>query len=172
MDTTKKRVTVQIAGNTLSLVTDEPAEYVTNLAGQLDKKLSALTKNNFRISVLDAALLCALDASGEKLTADARIRTLEAQIALYEKELAALREQLSSSADTPAPADAVSPETAAISAQIRASEEGSSPEDKIRALEKYLENKKPVSSKAEAARVREEKIRYIESLLRGGSDNT
>jgi len=33
------------------------------------------------------------------------------------------------------------------------------------------ENKKPVSSKAEAARVREEKIRYIESLLRGGPDN-
>lgn len=173
MENNKKKVSVDIAGNVLTLVTDEPEEFVTLLADQLNKRLTSLTKSNFRISTLDAALLCAIESLGDKLKAEKRVRTLEAQAELYEVNLRNLREELAelrnnAENDTVSTADA---ET--ISAQLRDSSDtgvSSTPEDKIRALEKYLENKKAPDAKPDSARTREEKIRYIESLLRGSSE--
>ena len=174
MENNKKKVQVEIAGNPLSIVTDEPAEFVQLLADQLNTRLTSLTKNNFRISTLDAALLCAMEAMGDKLKAEKRVRTLEAQSELYEVNLKNLRKELAERRENSGidHAAASAAQTETISAQLRdADTQGeSSPEDKIRALEKYLENKKSADAKPSSARSREEKIRYIESLLRGNSE--
>lgn len=173
MENNKKKVSVEIAGNTLTLVTDEPEEFVDLLADQLNKRMGALTKNNFRISTLDAALLCAIESLGDKLKAEKRIRTLEAQAELYEVNLRNLREELAALKEGSEDNTNPTAEAETICAQLRASSdagEESTPEDKIRALEKYLENKKSPDAKPDSARTREEKIRYIESLLRGNTE--
>lgn len=166
---TKKRVSVEIAGNSLSLVTDEPEEFVRMIANMLDSRMSSLTKNSFRISTTDAALLCAIEALGDKLKAERKVRSLEAQNELYNvnmQNLEAELEALRASQTTDDTSSVSSAET--IGAVLRNSEESSS-EDKIRALEKYLENKKS-SDRHDSAKTREEKIRYIESLLRGNNE--
>jgi len=169
MDTnTKKRVPLDIAGTPLTIVTDEPEEFVRLLASQLDRRISSLTKNSFRISQLDASLLCALDAMGDKFKAEKRIRTLEAQAQVYEVDLENLRaeiEALKAQIGTPED-ERVMQETETISSRLRDSAQGSA-EDKVHALERYLESKKSSDAKPSSARTREEKIRYIESLLRG-----
>lgn len=173
MDNNKKKVSIEIAGNALTLVTDEPVEFVTLLADQLNKRLTSLTKNNFRISTLDAALLCAIESLGDKLKAEKRIRTLEAQAELYEVNLRNLREEIAALRDSSDDSANPTADAETISAQLRDSSDtgaDSTPEDKIRALEKYLENKKAPDAKPDSARTREEKIRYIESLLRGNSE--
>ena len=173
MNDVKKRVSVDICGNSLTLITDESEDFVSLVAETLDSKMKSLTKNNFRISSLDAALLCAIDATGDRLKSEKRIRNLEAQLALYESNIAALREQLEALSDSAsdtaaepqsAPAETFGRELGEVSGAV-------SHEDKIKALEKYLENKKNTPSVSNA-KTREEKIKYIESLLRGnGSGN-
>jgi len=168
----KKRITVEIAGNPLTLVTDESDYFVKNITDRLDARMTELTHNNLRISKLDAALLCSIDYLGEKMKADKRIRTLESQIALYEVNLKNLQDELDAAREELKRATAPAPEAhngESISDQIKEATSPSSPEDKIRALEKYLENKKS----ADAGTIpvsREDKIKYIESLLRGGNE--
>ena len=165
----KKRVSVDICGNSLTLITDENESFVSLLEDTLNEKMKALTKNNFRISTTDAALLCALDATGDRLKAEKRIRSLEAQLALYESNLASLRAELEKAGvvkedETPS----AEPAKDTISHELGEVSGASSHEDKIKALEKYLENKKTDKSSGIRSKVsREEKIRYIESLLRG-----
>lgn len=170
---TKKRVTVEIGGNSLSLVTDEPEEFVKMIGKMLDNRMSALTKNNFRISTIDASLLCAVEAIGDKLKAERRIRSLEAQLDLYKVNLSNVQNELETLKSTLQNDDSAAEEAVAsaetISAALRNNGE-SSPEDKIRALEKYLENKKSSDHRPDSAKSREEKIRYIESLLRGNDE--
>lgn len=173
MENNKKKVSIEIAGNALTLVTDEPVEFVDLLADQLNKRMSALTKSNFRISTLDAALLCAIESLGDKLKAEKKIRTLEAQADLYEVNLRNLREEIAALKEGSEDTTAATSDAETISAQLRESSEAgieSTPEDKIRALEKYLESKKTPDAKPDSARTREEKIRYIESLLRGNTE--
>lgn len=172
---TKKRVSLSIAGNSLSLVTDEPVEFVQMIGKMLDERMTALTKNNFRISTTDAALLCAIEALGDKLKAERKVRSLEAQSDLYEVNLRNLREELAAAKSDSAPSDSdeiiAHSEAETISASLKSSDnQPSSPEDKIRALEKYLENKKSADHQPDSAKSREEKIRYIESLLRSNDD--
>ncbi|MBR4000351.1 MAG: cell division protein ZapA [Clostridia bacterium] len=165
---TKKRIPVEIAGTPLTIVTDEPEEFVKLLASQLDRRITSLTKNSFRISQLDAALLCALDAMGDKFKYEKRIRTLEAQAQVYEMDLENLRgeiDALNAKIGTPE-SERVMQETETISSRLRDSSDASA-EDKVHALEKYLESKKSADAKPYSAHTREEKIRYIESLLRG-----
>lgn len=170
---TKKRVPLDIAGTPLTIVTDEPEEFVKLLAAQLDRRISALTKNSFRISQLDAALLCALDAMGDKFKSEKRIRTLEAQAQVYEVEIENLRAEidaLKAAAGTPE-VERVMQETETISSRLRDSSDTTA-EDKVHALERYLESKKSSDAKPSSAHTREEKIRYIESLLRGNELST
>lgn len=170
---TKKRVSLEIGTTPLNIVTDEPEEFVRLLASQLDRRISSLTKNSFRISQLDAALLCALDAMGDKFKSEKRIRTLEAQAQVYEVDISNLRAEIDAlKAQIGTPEDErVMQETETISSRLRDSSDDSA-EDKVHALEKYLESKKSSDSKPASSRTREEKIRYIESLLRGSAPSS
>ncbi|MGN1347042.1 MAG: cell division protein ZapA [Eubacteriales bacterium] len=173
MENSKKKYTVEIAGMPLTIVTDEPTSFVENIVTRLDERISEMIQTNYRISAIDACLLCAIDYLGDKLKAEKRIRNLEAQVSLYEDNIKRLREELDEAkshlqeerSDDEMP-DEVTNDMKKISDILRGGKTGSTPEEKIHTLEKYLESKKS-EDPHEEAQSRDEKIKYIESLLRG-----
>ncbi len=176
MENNKKKYNLEIAGMPLAIVTDEPASFVESIVVRLNERISEMTASSYRISTLDAALLCSIDYLGDKLKAEKRIRNLEAQVSLYEDNIQRLREELDEvktqlktqvAEEVPAEEDTaeVTNDMKKISDILRGGKAGSSPEDKVRTLEKYLESKK--SGDSGEGQTRDEKIKYIESLLRG-----
>ena len=175
MENTKKKITVEIIGDSLTLITDESDDFVRDIALRLNRRMTELTRNNFRISKYDAALLCALDAMGEKLKADKRIHTVESQLSVAQLEIKKLKEQLAAAEAAPAPAakpaqEEKKPVDESLSQRIRAASDGETSEDRVRALENYLDSKKSGEGES-SSRSREDKIKYIESLLRGSDSN-
>ena len=176
MENNKKKYTLEIAGMPMTIVTDEPASFVEAIITRLNERIAEMTAGSYRISTLDAALLCSIDYLGDKLKAEKRIRNLEAQVSLYEDNIKRLREELDEAqaqlqtknaedtAEEEMPAE-VTNDMKKISDILRGGKAGTSPEDKVRTLEKYLESKK--SEDPDQAQTRDEKIKYIESLLRG-----
>lgn len=166
----KRKISVQIAGNPITIVTDEPDEFVKLLTDTVSARIEETTKNSFRISTLDAALLLNLDFLGDKLKAESKIRTLESQISLYELNLKNARddlEKMKNAASAPSETTENSENTSETIADAIAETSSGDSDTKIRALEKYLSSK---SSGTSGGRTREEKIRYIESLLRGNDE--
>lgn len=176
METNKKKYNLEIAGMPLTIVTDEPTSFVESIVNRLDERITEMTQSNYRISTLDACLLCAIDYLGDKMKAEKRIRNLEAQVSLYEDNIKRLRDELDDakaqletksseeSAEEEIPVE-VTNDMKKISDILRGGKTGSSSEDKVRTLEKYLESKK--TEEHEESQTRDEKIKYIESLLRG-----
>lgn len=166
----KRKISVQIAGNPITIVTDEPDEFVKLLTDTVTSRIEETTKNSFRISTLDAALLLTLDYLGDKLKAESKIRTLESQISLYELNLKNAREELEKAKNTASSTSETTENSENVTKTIAGAIAETSSQDgdtKIRALEKYLSSK---SSGNSGGRTREEKIRYIESLLRGNDE--
>ena len=166
----KRKISVQIAGNPITIVTDEPDEFVKLLTDTVTSRIEETTKNSFRISTLDAALLLTLDYLGDKLKAESKIRTLESQISLYELNLKNAREELEKAKNTASSTSETTENSENVTETIAGAIAETSSQDgdtKIRALEKYLSSK---SSGNSGGRTREEKIRYIESLLRGNDE--
>ncbi len=164
---TKRKMAVEIAGVSLTLVTDESDSFVETVVSQVSERMEAMLAGGIRTgtSTLDAALLCALDAVGERLKAEKRVRTLEAQIALYEANNRSLQEEVDAIRQAPAEEkiDDTEESFQRLSQTLRAGA-GEDAEDKIKTLERYLDSKK---AGADGGKSRAEKIRYIESLLRG-----
>jgi len=167
----KRKITVEIAGVNLTLITDENEMFVDGVVRQVNERMEQILSGGLRTgtSMIDAALLCALDAAGDRLKAEKRIRNLEAQISLYEVNMRSLREELdkftsqaAKEAERAKNGDTDDGFTR-LSEMLRASGEAGA-EDKIQSLERYLESKK---NGQDGGMTRSEKIRYIESLLRG-----
>ena len=93
----KERYNIEISDIQLSVVSDEPEDFVNSIVEKINARVSDLIIRNKRCSKLDAALLCALDYCGECTKAEKRIRNLEAQISLYDANLKRMREELASS---------------------------------------------------------------------------
>ncbi len=164
---TKRKMAVEIAGVSLTLVTDESDSFVETVVAQVSERMEAMLAGGIRTgtSTLDAALLCALDSVGERLKAEKRVRTLEAQIALYEANLRSMKEEVDTLRTAPAEEkiDDTEESFQRLSQTLRAGA-GEDAEDKIKTLERYLDSRKPGE---DGGKSRAEKIRYIESLLRG-----
>ena len=158
----KKRLTLSIGGTSLTIVTDQDEETVYHTADELDSMIRSLRKNNFTVSLSDAAILCALESTGEKIAAEKKIRSLEAQVALCEMSMRSMRDEISSLKKEDPESDKEDPAGLVDSLGLT----GSTPEEKISALEKYLENKRLSEGKSSLGK--EGRIKYIESLLRGG----
>ena len=90
----KKKYTLEIAGTSLTLVSDEGDAFVKAVSTKLDSRMSELLKSSFRVSILDAAILCALDYLGEDVKAEKKIRSLETQLELYEVKMRNMAEEL------------------------------------------------------------------------------
>ena len=86
MSNTKTRYSVTVAGVPLSILTDESEEFLTRTADDLSAQIKMITSHSFCISKLDAAILCALDALGEKAKVDAKVRELEAELSVLRME--------------------------------------------------------------------------------------
>ncbi len=170
----KRKITVNIAGTNLTLVTDESDTFVDAVVSMVNEQMTAARSHTTRVMPpINAALLCAIDACGERLKAEKRIRNLEAQASLYEVTIQNLKEELAACKDqTPAdetPAQNTDDGFTRLSDMLRNSTPGAEgADDKVKLLENYLENRKTASGDS---RSREEKIRYIESLLRGTDKN-
>lgn len=166
---TKRKIAVEIAGVSLTLVTDENGAFVDNVVAQVNEKMDAILAGGIRTgtSTLDAALLCAIDSVGERLKAEKRMRNLEAQLSLYEVNVRNLKEELDKLQQTPAETEKKDADGFERLSQTLRAGGGDSADDKIKTLERYLDSKK---SGQNGGMSREEKIRYIESLLRGNEE--
>jgi hypothetical protein len=162
---TKRKITVEIAGVNLTLVTDENSVFVDSVVAQVNERMEAILAGSLRTGTctMDAALLCAIDSVGERLKAEKRIRNLEAQLSLYEVNVRNLTEELEKLRSQPAEEKKEESDGFERLSQTLRAGGGDSAEDKIRTLERYLDSKK---SGQDGGMTREEKIRYIESLLR------
>ena len=65
MENNKRKVSLNIAGNKISLVTDESPEYVEKLAALVSQRVNTLSLSSSGISKMDAALVYALDLLDE-----------------------------------------------------------------------------------------------------------
>ena len=83
---TKQKYDIEIAGIQLSILSDESKEFVVDLVKKLDTQITDLTVQNKRCAKIDAAILIALDALGEKTKLEQKLKNLEAQVALYEAD--------------------------------------------------------------------------------------
>ena len=166
---TKRKIAVEIAGVSLTLVTDENRAFVDNVVAQVNEKMEAILAGGIRTgtSTLDAALLCAIDSVGERLKAEKRMRNLEAQLSLYEVNVRNLKEELEKLQQAPAEEEKKDTDGFERLSQTLRAGGGDSADDKIKTLERYLDSKK---SGQNGGMTREEKIRYIESLLRGNEE--
>jgi cell division protein ZapA (FtsZ GTPase activity inhibitor) len=185
----KKKVMIKIGGAPFTLITDETDTFVTAVEKNVNEKMWELTKGAYRVSRTDAALLCAVDFCSDKLKAEKKVMNLEAQVSLYDVNIRRLREELialkqklgeplceaelafaaelAKEAKTSGKAADTSIDMNQLGEMLRASgDEGG--EDKIRTLEKYLEDRRQGDK---AGQTREDKLRRIEALLRGGSEN-
>ena len=97
----KERYNVEISDVHLTIVSDEPEEFVNATVEKISDRVNELIVRNKRCSKLDAALLCALDYCGEYAKAERRIRNLEAQISLYDANLKRLREEIAQKGGAP-----------------------------------------------------------------------
>lgn len=160
----KRKITVDISGNPITLVTDEPEDFVELLTETISARIGEMTKNSIRNSTLDACLLLSLDYLGDKLRAEARIRELESELSVRDVAINNLKDKLA--------------EMQKLAENLQKKDENSeeecekmldlfdSNESRVAALEKYIDS----GSHHNGGRTREEKIRYIESLLRGNDD--
>lgn len=172
----KKKYNVDIAGNQLTLISDEPEDFVRLITDTISGRMNALTRNSFRISALDAALLLSVDYLGEKLKTERRLRGLQSQLSLYEmtvSQLKAENEKLKAAlAEAKAPGgvsapcdeNGSEPLSPADTVSNTLKNAGGDKESKLKALDEYLDERKNDSSSVAS---REEKIRYIESILKG-----
>lgn len=186
----KERYNIKITDIQLTILSDEPEDFVYATVAQLNDRISDLSVKNKRCSKLDAALLCALDSMGEKTKADKKIKNLEAQISLYEATNKRLREELDALRSA-FPAAAVK-EEAEIPAEEAPAEEPvneepakepeepvkkeAAPEEKAQQLsiEDIPEEEPAAEEKAEEtpaeAPLHDDKLRQIEQLLRRRSE--
>lgn len=90
----KEKITVNIADVELNFLSDEPQEFVQELAKILDQKIRDLTLKSKRSSKYDAAVFCALDYFSEKVHLERKAKSLEHQVSLYEANNARLRSEI------------------------------------------------------------------------------
>ncbi len=179
----KKKYDVVIADVEMAIISDEREDFVMRLVNDLDQKIREITLSSKRCSKMDAALLVALDTNSERLKAEKRIRNLEAQIGLYDANLRRLREENAKLKEIMLSGKTAGTEEEAVQepeeeaqpdieqldmTQAEAEAEPVEEEVKTEAAEATEEESEPEAAEApEESKDRGDKLRQIESLLRG-----
>lgn len=177
----KERYNIKITDIQLSILSDEPSDFVLSTVAQLDHMISDLTVKNKRCSKLDAALLCALDSLSEKSKNETKIRNLEAQISLYEETIKRLREEVVSMRTSAvllsaqnAAESAPAPETEPADQPAPTVEETAAPAKETQLESTAAETAEPSheqnAEESEPATLHDAKLRQIEELLRRRSE--
>ncbi len=85
---------VRIAAQDLPIRSTEKEEYVQELAHQLDTRILTISQSGKGCTILEAAILCALDLLDEKVKSVALIKTQQAQIVAQLERLHAIQAPL------------------------------------------------------------------------------
>ena len=157
----KRRIDVEIAGLKMSLVTDETESFVESVVRRVNDSMNSLLQSSRNRTRLDAALLCALDFCSDKLTAEKRVRNLEAQISLYDVNL---RKARAENAELKAALEGAKGGKKKTEDQIKI-EETAAPAGEPKKEETAAPAGEP--KKEEKAESREDKLKMIESMLKG-----
>lgn len=165
----KKKYEVSIADVEMAILSDEREDFVMRLVNDLDQKIRQITNSSKRCSKLDAAILVALDVSGEKLKGDKRIRNLEAQIGLYDANLRRLREENAKLKEAMLQGKAAEQED--TEAKAEETEEVSDAQQlEMTQMDSAAQEAKEETKEEAPATSRGDKLRQIENLLRGKSN--
>ena len=168
----KKKFSVKIADVDMNIITDEREDIVMRLVNLIDGEIKGITAQSRNYSKIDAAILVALDHASNRLKAEKRVRNLEAQIALYDANLRRMREEniklknsmlgkVSETAD-----EIISEEQIPLDTEEPAQEKIEAPAaEEAHDIEELFEE--PAEEKAEEPAAKFDKLRQIESLLRG-----
>ncbi len=174
----KKKYDVVIADVEMAIISDEREDFVMRLVNDLDQKIREITLSSKRCSKMDAALLVALDTNSERLKAEKRIRNLEAQIGLYDANLRRLREeyaklkeimlsgknaQAEEATEQEPESEETQPDIEQLDMTQTESEEAAAEEE----TEVQAESEAQPEKASEESADRGDKLRQIESLLRG-----
>ena len=93
----KKRISLHIAGRMLTIVTDEPEDFVRAIEKELDQRIAALCRSNPRMagreSKIDAVILCAVDSMSREMRDAGEADALRDRIAAGEKKYRELLEE-------------------------------------------------------------------------------
>lgn len=165
----KKKYEVKIADVDMKIISDEREDIVLRLISQLDDQITSITKQSRSFSKIDAAILVALDHASNRLKAEKRVRNLEAQIALYDANLRRMREEniklknsmLGKVSET---AQEIIAEEQ-LSIEEPQDEPAEAPAEEAHDIAELFEE--PAAAPAEEKTDRADKLRQIESLLRG-----
>ncbi len=87
----KNRVRLSINGNDYFITTDDDVDYVADLGKELDETIRKLMKENSRLSITQAAILCALDYADFAKKAEISAENLRSQIQDYLEDAARAR---------------------------------------------------------------------------------
>ncbi len=164
----KKKYEVKIADVDMCIISDEREEFVLKLVSQLDEQIRTILAQSKRSSKMDAAILTALEHASNRVKAEKRVRNLEAQIALYDANLRRMREEniklkssiLDGKATVETAAEPIIEEQIKIE-DVQENEKEEKEEAAHSISELFEEKKEEVKSE------KQDKLRQIESLLRG-----
>ncbi len=76
----KQKYSVNIAGSSMTVVTEEDEEYVKGIAGILDRRINDLMINRNKCSKMEALMLCALDYLDATVKLKAEVEDLKEQL--------------------------------------------------------------------------------------------
>ncbi len=174
----KKKYSVKIADVDMNIITDEREDIVMRLVGLLDSEIKGITSQSRNYSKIDAAILVALDHASNRLKAEKRVRNLEAQIALYDANLRRMREEniklktsmlgkVSETAEEIISEEQIPLETEEAEEAVAVEEQiEEAPAAEAHDIEELFEEPAE-EEKAEEPVAKFDKLRQIESLLRG-----
>lgn len=166
----KKKYEVVIADVEMAIISDEREDFVMRLVNDLDQKIREITLSSKRCSKLDAAILVALDTNSEKLKAEKRIRNLEAQVGLYDANLRRLREENAKLKEAMLKGKAANTKDAPAETDEKEPEASDAEQLDITQTAPITEETKEEEAVKAPAESRGDKLRQIESLLRGKSN--
>ena len=86
-----EKIKLTIAGGYYNISTDDDLDYIAQLGKELDKKITALTTGNERMSVTQAAVLAALEYADLYKKSDADCDNLRTQLQAYLEDAARSR---------------------------------------------------------------------------------
>lgn len=89
----KQRYTVEVAGSTLNLISEEKEEYVIGLAKIVSRKINDMVMSSKRCTKLEAAIIASLDYLDDKMKTAVKVDDLQSQIMNYAAEATKLRRE-------------------------------------------------------------------------------
>lgn len=104
----KQKYTVNIAGMTVNVISDEQEEYVNGLVRLLDQRINDMVMSSKHCSKNEAILFCAIDFFDDKIKNSLRLQRLQETVEQLTQENEELKQRLGIRSGESNESDAVS----------------------------------------------------------------